>query len=263
MPRYRLLWWSLGWAACVLSLMSPALRVRWSERWAFKLPSIEPGAFWIHAASIGEGKSARNLFARIRMETDWVCLRTATSSGCFSVADGHHAISALPMDAPWAVRRWLDRVRPRVLVLVESELWPNLLLACKARGIPVVVVGARRGKGQARFFRWAPGLYRRCLGALSNIAVTYPDDAAFYGNGDCKPVLWGSKACRARPCPVTMARSWWVAGSTHEPEESLLIGAHLKVGEDFAWSLLQDDFIESPIQRRIEQTGMEWVRLLR
>ena len=73
-------------------------------------------------------------------------LRCAFTDTGLATAAGHDVLAALPFDAPWAIRRWLDRVRPRAVVLVESELWPALLYGCRARGIPVAVAGARVGR---------------------------------------------------------------------------------------------------------------------
>lgn len=155
---YRLLWWVLGPWVALASWLHPRTRVRWAERWSLRLPAVEPGCVVVHAASLGEGQSAASLLEALR-RSGRVLLRTATSDTAFQTARGHHALAAWPMDHPWVVRRWLDTLRPSVLVLVEAELWPTLVLAARDRGIPVLRVSPREGPGGARLRRLWPAVF--------------------------------------------------------------------------------------------------------
>ena len=209
----------------------PLPRYRWRERWGFSLPGVEPGALWVHAASLGEGRAAAAIFEALRPSRQVVFLRTASSMAGINAAQGQEVVAALPLDAPWVVRRWLDRVRPRALVLIESEIWPNLLLGCQARGIPVLLLGARRGRGQRRFQRWLPGLYRRCMNAVTWCSCTTPEDAEFYKALGVETVVAGDLKLDApfQAPPVSLLRPWWVGASTHEPEEERLLSAQAQI----------------------------------
>ncbi len=149
---YRLAWW-LGWPMVALvTWLHPRTRVRWRERWTLTLPAVPPGTVVVHGASVGEGQAAAGVLDVLASQQPRrVLLRSATADTGLAVARGHDALCALPMDAPFAVRRFLDHVRPRALVLVEAEIWPNLLLAARSRGVVVVVVGARIGRGTQRW----------------------------------------------------------------------------------------------------------------
>ncbi|MED5373580.1 MAG: tetraacyldisaccharide 4'-kinase [Myxococcota bacterium] len=151
MSWYRLLTGIAAPGVAGLMAVHPRTRPTWTLRWGWRVPPVPPGAVWIHAASMGEGEIARALFQPLRRRLPGqFLLRTATSDTGLSQRCGAHASLPLPVDLPAVVGPWLDQVRPRVLVSVEQELWPHLLSACKARGIPVVVVGTRDTPGFRR-----------------------------------------------------------------------------------------------------------------
>lgn len=124
--------------------LSPKRGVGLSERLG-ALPKLAPGAIWIHGASVGEVQVARRLAEVLREAGQRVLLSTMTMTGK-SVAknfpDGFDCVLC-PLDHPWAVKRAMDRVQPRALVLIETELWPFWIAEAKARGIPVLVVSGR------------------------------------------------------------------------------------------------------------------------
>jgi tetraacyldisaccharide 4'-kinase len=142
---FLLLWRMLGLLALPVLLLHPRAR-----RHIVAVPAPVPGWTWLHGASAGEHVAARAL-ARCLDGRVW-----RTSSSWRTPVVG--AFPA-PLDLPWVFEGWLDRARPRRLVLVEAELWPGWLAACHARGIPVVVVNARQGRGTHRW-RQHPRLWR-------------------------------------------------------------------------------------------------------
>ncbi|MCP4809841.1 MAG: tetraacyldisaccharide 4'-kinase [Proteobacteria bacterium] len=150
----RAAWWVLGPLVALLTFIHPRTRVRWAERWSLRLPAVEPGSIVVHGASLGEGRAAEALCEALRARGH-VLLRTATSDTAFGAARGHHALAAWPMDHPWVVRRWLGRVRPRLVILVESELWPTFLHEASG-AVDVVRVSPRTGPGTERLMRWFP-----------------------------------------------------------------------------------------------------------
>ena len=261
---YQVIWWLGGPLILVGSLLSSTTRKRWAERWAFRLPDVEPGALWVHAASLGEGRAAEALFHAMRTARTSVFLRTASSTAGLEHAKGQEVLSAFPMDAPWVVRRWLDRVRPRALVLIEAELWPNLILGCQRRGIPVLLVSARRGTGQARFSRWAPGLYRKTLEGISWCSCTSSADAEYFRSFGVESEVAADLKLDApvEASPVVFHRPWWVGASTHAPEEAFLVEAQSRRGSSMTLVLAPRRLERiAEVRGLVEKAGLSCVQL--
>lgn len=215
---YRLLATVLFPLYALAGVLHPRLRKHLGERLGGLDVEVEPGAVWIHAASLGEGRAAEALIAALRAaHKDVGVLRTCTSDVARDQEVGADQTSCLPFDVPLLVGGWLDRVRPRCLVLVEADLWPALIWACGKRGIPVAVVGAKAGKGTRRLLKAIPWI----RGAVRWI----PADgtaASIYGGspiGDLK------RGAPARAASLTWDREAVVAGCTHEGEERVLLEA--------------------------------------
>lgn len=210
--------------------------LRWRERLAFHPPPVPPGAVWVHAASLGEGRAADALLRAIRATRPaLVTLRTATSPAVLGPGGPPgraHLVAPLPYDLPGVVDRWLDAVRPGVLVLVEGELWPVLLAACARRGIAVVAVGARPGHGAARFARLAPRLWSRTTSAITQWWVT--DDAVAALRtlvpGARLAVTADLKREPAEPVDLGLERPVIVAGSTRPGDEQAVLAAWRRLG---------------------------------
>jgi 3-deoxy-D-manno-octulosonic-acid transferase len=118
------------------------------ERFGNYADPAEPGMLWLHAVSLGETRAAAVLLDALRKREPGlrVLLTHGTATGR---AEGQRlmrpgdAQSWLPWDTPGAVRDFLDHFRPRIGVLMETEVWPNLVAQCKARGVPLVLANAR------------------------------------------------------------------------------------------------------------------------
>lgn len=205
-----------------LAALVPALRAGYGERLGAVVPEVEPGAVWVHAASLGEGRAAAGLLPALRAAAPGIeVIRSATSPLGRAQEVGADQSLCLPLDAPPFVAAWLDRVRPRALVLVEAELWPCLLAACRRRGIPVALVQARLGRGMRRL-RALPGAWP----ALTRGIRFYAADAGTGAELGC-PVTGDLKATAPRPA---RALDWGerpalVAGSTREGDEAALLAA--------------------------------------
>jgi len=173
----------------VFTLLHPRLRPEFRARWTLSWPPVEPGSIVVHGASVGEGRAAQAVLEALRRRhPDRVLLRTATSDTGLVAAKGHHVVTALPMEP--VARRWVDRVRPSAVVLIEAELWPCLLLACHERGVPVFLVNPRVGPGLRRIQRWLPTL----LDGVTVLAVGDPklDAPVPTPRVDTGPVLIGA-----------------------------------------------------------------------
>ena len=210
---YAGLWWLLSPLLLLVSALHPRLRGHFRQRWTLSLPPVEPGAVVVHGASVGEGRGAEAILEALRRgRPELVLLRTATSDTGLERARGQHVVSALPFDH--LSSRWVDRVRPGALVLVEAELWPLLLAACARRGVPVYRVNPRVGPGLRRLERWAPGLYRDLLGQVQSLDVGDPKLDA--------PVP---------PCRVSLAEPVLLGASLREGDAERLLSAWDALGQ--------------------------------
>jgi 3-deoxy-D-manno-octulosonic-acid transferase len=150
----------------------------------------------------------------------------------------------LPYDLPFAVSRFLGKIRPRLALIVETEIWPNLYFACRRRGVPLMIVNARLSERSLRGYRPLRGLLRSALRCADVIAAQSRVDAARYRllGADPQQLLVTGNMKFDMPVPddvVTegelMREHWgprrpvWMAASTHEGEELAALEAHLQV----------------------------------
>ena len=240
------------------SLRLPDYRRRWAERFGFLSTSPPTGSLWIHAVSVGEVQAMELLIRRhLEQYPDqplFVTTTTPTGSdrvrGLFGDKVYH---SYFPYDLPGSVKRFLQRVQPRLLVIVETEIWPNLLYQCQARNIPVILanarLSARSAKGYARLGRFS----REVFSWLDVIAAQSEDDARRFrqlGAGSQSIQVTGSvKFDLQLPASIqervqVVRRNWgedrpvWIAASTHEGEEEQILNAHAEVLKQISCALL-------------------------
>ena len=168
------------------SLKAPAYRRRWGERLALQsLPAQrDPAAplIWIHAVSVGETVAATPLVKQLRHDypTHQILITTTTPTGSARVVElfGDTVLHAyLPYDTAGAMRRFVKKFQPCLLILMETELWPNLIHACHRREVPVVLANARLSARSARGYRRFAGLTRPMLKKLELIAAQSDEDA--------------------------------------------------------------------------------------
>jgi 3-deoxy-D-manno-octulosonic-acid transferase len=180
MPDFRLLLdWTLYRLALLLAAPLIPLRLLWRGRrergylahWGERLalgPAPVTGALWIHAVSVGEMRAAQPLVQALRdAHPDAPLLLTCMTPTGRATAEslyGHFArIAYLPYDYAGSMRRFMRRVRPRVGILMETELWPNLIHTAAKMNIPVVLANARLSERSARGYARLPALTRACL----------------------------------------------------------------------------------------------------
>lgn len=234
----------LGWR----SLRAPEYRRRWGERLSFysgaRLPQLD-GAIWVHAVSVGEVEAASPLVTALKAKYPHTPLvvTTMTPTGSRRVRDifGDEVFHVyVPYDLPGAVNRFLDRVRPRVAVIMETELWPNLFRGCARRGVPVVVANARLSERSARGYRRVRGLIRDVLRDVTVIAAQSRADATRFralGAHSESVQVTGSikfeislRASLREQAEVLRGqlgrdRPVWIAASTHEGEDEQILDA--------------------------------------
>ena len=143
-----------------------------------------PGAplIWVHAVSIGETRAAQPLVEALLREhpQHYVLVTHMTPSGRETGRDLFGARVErcyLPYDLPGAVADFLEHFNPRAGILMETEIWPNLIHACRKRGVPLYLVNARLSKKSWAGYRRVAGFTRRSLSGIAGIAAQSAEDA--------------------------------------------------------------------------------------
>jgi 3-deoxy-D-manno-octulosonic-acid transferase len=136
---------------------------------------------WLHAVSVGEVLAAGRLVKTLdaALPDNFIVLSTTTRTGQALARErfGAECVFYCPLDLPWAVRSYLNALRPRMLVLVETEFWPNLLRGCSRREIPVAVVNARISDHSWPRYRRLRALWRPFLNRISTVLAQSQTDA--------------------------------------------------------------------------------------
>jgi 3-deoxy-D-manno-octulosonic-acid transferase len=160
---------------------TPEATLERDQRLARRLPSVPPGAIWIHGASVGEarlvGALARELRRRRPGQPLAASTVTATGRAQLPAPPVLDAAFFLPLDFPALQRRVFDVIAPSMIVLVETELWPNLLAEAERRRVPVVVVNGRLAPERLGRYRRLSALYRPLLRGLHTIGAAGSDEA--------------------------------------------------------------------------------------
>jgi 3-deoxy-D-manno-octulosonic-acid transferase len=208
---------------------------------ALPAPSI-----WLHAVSLGEMSAAAPLLRALRLRFPEIPLvvTTATPAGrarAAALIEGGADIRFLPYDTPGSVRRFLKRVRPRAAIIMETELWPNLLRECERRGIPVLLASARLSAKSVTQYRRFGSLFAGVFSKNLLVAAQSAEDAERFrsiGAAAERTVVVGNvkfdvsvdaaiaEAGRALRVAYAGTRPVWIAGSTHAGEEEQLLDAH-------------------------------------
>jgi len=230
------------------------------EGWDQKLGRVperppHPRRVWIHAVSVGEARAAQVLDAALRREVPGaeVVFSTTTPTGQSVARDlyGAERVFYYPFDFSRSVRRALDRVKPRLIVLMELEVWPNLTAEAVARGIPVVVVNARLTERSARNYRRAWALLgpsfrrvRRWLAQsdeyaqrLESLGVAAERIEAAgnikYDAVETKALTDAERAAAREAQGFPPDARVLIGGSTHPGEEAALLAAYRLLRERF------------------------------
>jgi 3-deoxy-D-manno-octulosonic-acid transferase len=262
----------------------PEYRGRVRQRLGWLTPQARPGALWVHAVSIGEVQASAALIRELqrRHPSLDIVVTTVTPTGAQGVAtlfkdSVRHAY--LPYDVPGAVNRFLDRVQPRVAVILETELWPTLYYALGRRGIPVVLASARVTERSVDRYRRLASLFREALSRGIVIGAQTEADAARFRSigapadrvkvtGNLKYDLLVPEATIAagrefRQC-CGSARPVWIAGSTHEGEEEIVLEAHAAMQATHPSALLilvpRHPQRFAAVRALLDQRGVRYVR---
>jgi 3-deoxy-D-manno-octulosonic-acid transferase len=227
------------------------------ERFGWVPVSAGP-SIWLHAVSLGEMTAAAPLVRalRARYPGNPVVLTTATPTGrtrARSLFGDTVDVRYLPYDTPRAVARFFDRARPRLAVIMETELWPNLFKECERRGVPLVLASARLSAKSVSRYRRFGGLLRGIFSASSLIAAQTAQDAERFiaiGAQRARTHVVGNIKFDVELSPEIQERGGelrasfgstrpvWIAGSTHAGEEEEVLASHQELLTDRADALL-------------------------
>ena len=220
-----------------------------SERFGYGAQTPGQGAIWVHAVSVGEVQAAASLVRALRERYPDIPLvvTTVTPTGAQRARELFRddvRVRYVPYDLPGSVRRFFDRVRPRVAIILETELWPTLYHECGKRRVPLVLASARISPRSVGRYRRLAVLFRETLSHGIVIAAQSDGDAERFrsiGANPAKTHVTGNikfdfalppdiaergAALRAR---YAGARPVWVAGSTHEGEEDAVLDAQARL----------------------------------
>ncbi|UNT13900.1 lipid IV(A) 3-deoxy-D-manno-octulosonic acid transferase [Pseudomonas sp. I3-I5] len=228
---------------------APAYGRRIGERFAIKLPTMRKGGIWVHAVSVGESIAAAPMVRALlkaypELPITLTCMTPTGSEriGALFADEPRVQHCYLPYDLPWAAGRFLDHVQPRLGVIMETELWPNHIHQCARRGIPVALANARLSERSARGYGRFARLTRPMLAEMSLIAAQTEVEAqrflALGARAACVQVTGSIKfdlkideqlvprAQALRQQWAATSRPVWIAASTHDGEDALILQAH-------------------------------------
>lgn len=237
---------------------APAYRKRWGERYGYYKQPLKPGGILMHSVSVGETLAAIPLVRALRHRYPDlpITVTTMTPTGSERVLsafgnDVQHVY--LPYDLPDALNRFLNAVDPKLVLVMETELWPNLIAALHKRQIPLVIANARLSARSAKGYAKLGDFIRTLLRRITLIAAQNEEDGERFialGAKRNQLTVTGSLKFDISVTPqlasraVTLRRQWaphrpvWIATSTHDGEESAVIEAHQTLLREFPNLLL-------------------------
>ncbi|MFT3761245.1 MAG: lipid IV(A) 3-deoxy-D-manno-octulosonic acid transferase [Pseudoxanthomonas sp.] len=222
---------------------------RWNERYALYSGAAEPVDIWLHAVSVGEVNAAVPVVNALRERHPglrWL-VTTITPTGSERVralwGDGVRHVY-VPYDLPGAVRRFLKHFRPHQALVMETELWPNLLFGCRDHGVPAYILNARLSERSMRGYGLFMPLIGRVLRSVRRIgAQSQADGRRFVALGAPRERVVDTGNLKfdiAAPAGldafvadfrrrVPASRPAWIAASTHEDEEAAVLAIHARL----------------------------------
>ena len=262
-------------------------RQGWGEKFLGRVPrrAGEQLGVWFHAVSVGEVNLLQPLLAAMeKQHPDWDCVISTTTRTGYELACqkyASHSVFYCPLDFSWSVRSALRRIRPQLLVLVELELWPNLIRCAKRVGIPVAVVNGRLSASSARGYTRIRFFIRRLLGSIDLLAVQNEEYAERFRQLGAQPhqlqvtgslKFDGVDQDRDNPATQQLAslaqirdeHVVFLAGSTQHPEEQLAVSVYQKLVGDYPQLRLilvprhPERFSE--VANMLDQQGIDWQR---
>ena len=265
------------------AIKAPAYARRWAERFALG-GDVRSGGIWVHAVSVGESIAAapmvRELLKRYpALPITVTCMTPTGSEQIRKLFGGQVGHAYLPYDLPWLQRRLLRRLQPKIGIIMETELWPNLVAEAGRARVPLVLANARLSARSARGYQRVGALVRPMFAALDWVAVQSQAEALRFielGVGREQMQVTGSIKFDFRPDPQQgqqaqeLRARWgsdrpvWIAASTHAGEDEQVLRAHRQVLDTLPDALLilvprHPERFDS-VARQVSETGFGMVR---
>jgi len=270
----------------IRSLFQKRLRKPLIQRMGFLGTQSLEGSIWVHAASVGEVFCSIPLLRRIKKESPHrkIVLTTMTTTGNEAaktqLPEADH-ILFFPIDHPFILRRVLKKIQPTLLLIAETELWPNLLRACGRKGIPIILFNGRISEKSFRGYLFFRFLFKECLKYVSLFLMQTSEDqdriVQIGAPSEKTGVVGNLKFDQALPSVTQEARATlaqslglhgketlFIAGSTHSGEEELLTSLSKELRE------IDPDliFILAPrhlnrleeVERMLRKESSSWMR---
>lgn len=243
----------------LLGFKKNGYRERWTERLGFlDKGTTRKKAIWLHAVSVGEVRAARPLVDTLMQKYPdcTMFITTTTPTGADSVQQyfgGRVRHFYFPYDLPISVRRFIVKLNPSVVIIMETELWPNLFYFCHVNNIPVILINARMSEKSARGYSLISSLTHSMLDQVSLIITQGKKDAErFIALGADKGKVGVTKNLKFHIYSsdeingqIEILKKYfpddrpvWIAASTHEGEETIILDAFKKVLEEAPQCLL-------------------------
>lgn len=227
---------------------TPKIDHCFSARFGMNPSQFKQGGIWIHAVSVGETRSIFPLLKAIKEAYPDlpITLTSGSSQGAiqalkFAPVEIQHQM--IPYDFPFAVKRFLKQVQPKLVIMIETEIWPNLYQACSDKQIPLILVNARlKEKSFESYLKYGGSLVKNALNQTSLIAAQFEQDKNNFnalGAAEDKIKVLGNLKFDIEVSAdlEENAKYWrwenqaeqrfiWVAASTHKHEEELMLQAH-------------------------------------
>ncbi|MEJ6655680.1 MAG: lipid IV(A) 3-deoxy-D-manno-octulosonic acid transferase, partial [Pseudomonas sp.] len=288
MPRFL---YSLIFTLCLPLILArllyrawsaPAYARRWRERFALG-GDLRADGIWVHAVSVGESIAAAPMVRELRkrhpqLPITITCMTPTGSEQIRKLFGDEVGHAYLPYDLPWLQRRIIRRLQPRIAIIMETELWPNLVAECGRADVPVVLANARLSERSARGYQRVSGLVRPMFSALDWVAVQTAAEAERFlalGVRQTAMTVTGSIKFDLKPGVELLAtaaqwraqwgeRPVWIAASTHSGEDEIVLAAHRQVLQQHSDALLilvprhPERF--DAVARQIEGAGLSMVR---
>ncbi|MBT0727416.1 3-deoxy-D-manno-octulosonic acid transferase [Rosenbergiella australiborealis] len=236
----------------------PGYRLRWKERYGYCKGKVVPGGIVLHSVSVGETLAAIPLVRALQYQYPsipiTVTTMTPTGSERAQSAFGNNVSHVyLPYDLPTAINRFLDTAAPRLMIIMETELWPNIIHTLHRRHIPLIIANARLSERSAKRYQILGQELAHLLQKISCIAAQNREDADRFlqlGANTEQVSVTGSLKFDISVTPelaakaVALRRQWaphrpvWIAASTHEGEERMMLDTHRQLLAQFPDLLL-------------------------
>ena len=242
-----------------LGFKNPEYWSRWSERFGvITWNKTDKPVIWIHAVSVGEVNAAKPIIDHLldKHSNYLILLTTVTPTGKQTVKqhfrdEVEHLY--LPYDLPFAVNQFIEKIKPKLLITMETEIWPNLYHFCNKKIIPILLVNARLSEKSARGYRLVSGLMRETLQKINLIAAQTMADAERFiclgANNENVSVTGNLKFDISIPHSVneqaevlkryfSVNRPIWMAASTQEGEDKSILDAHNQILKSYPAAIL-------------------------